>query len=126
LTDRNEALMMFQNFAMGEPKKINNNEGASASGSRNGDQNEVKKFFILDNVRDENKLRFSMHLYDKALYWHQQFVKINGDNVSWNVYVKEIMSRFGDVYEDPLVELKNLKQDGEVKKYQEKFKELWN
>nr|GEU98041.1 reverse transcriptase [Tanacetum cinerariifolium] len=67
-----------------------------------------------------------MHLYDKALYWHQQFVKINGDNVSWNVYVKEIMSRFGDVYEDPLVELKNLKQDGEVKKYQEKFKELWN
>ncbi|GJZ54280.1 hypothetical protein Tco_0609165 [Tanacetum coccineum] len=39
LTHRNEALMMFQNFAMGEFNKISNGEGTIGSGSRNGDQN---------------------------------------------------------------------------------------
>nr|GEX34443.1 hypothetical protein [Tanacetum cinerariifolium] len=126
LTDRIEALMMFQNFAMGEFNKIISGEGTKASGSKNGEQNSrdhdrytiltkfgfprfnaddvdgwllrVQQFFVLDNVRDENKLMLvSMHLYDKALSWDQNFVKINEDNVHWAVYAKEIKNRF-DLY----------------------------
>ena len=36
----------------------------------------VKQFFSIDNVREDQKLRLvSMHLFDKALYWHLQFIK---------------------------------------------------
>ncbi|GJV71901.1 hypothetical protein Tco_1491896 [Tanacetum coccineum] len=35
-------------------------------------------------------------------------------------------TRFNSVFEDPMVEIKNLKQDGEVKLYQEQFEVLLN
>ncbi|GKB67917.1 gypsy/ty3 retroelement polyprotein [Tanacetum coccineum] len=54
------------------------------------------------------------------------FFKTFGENVPWNVYETEILSRFGEVYDDPLVELKNLKQTGDVQSYQDKFKMLLN
>nr|GEW75289.1 hypothetical protein [Tanacetum cinerariifolium] len=68
----------------------------------------------------------SMHLYDKALEWHKQFIKIHGENVLWPDYEKEITARFNSVFEDLMVEIKNLKQDGEVKVYQEQFEVLLN
>nr|GEV85514.1 cytochrome P450 [Tanacetum cinerariifolium] len=67
-----------------------------------------------------------MHLYDKALEWHKQFLKIHGENMLCPVYEKEIIARFNSVFEDPMVEIKNLKQDGEVKVYQEQFEVLLN
>ncbi|GJT41734.1 retrotransposon-related protein [Tanacetum coccineum] len=79
------------------------------------------------NAPEDQKLRLvSMHLYDKALEWHKQFVKIRGENVLWPEYEKEITARFNSVFEDPMVEIKNLKQDGEVKVYQEQFEVLLN
>ncbi|GKB12244.1 putative mitochondrial protein [Tanacetum coccineum] len=138
------------NFAIGEFNKISNGEGTSDSGSRNGEQTgrdhgghgrlirfyfprfngddvdgwlfKVQQFFFLDNVKDDNKLKLvSMHLYDKALSLHQIFVKISWDNVHWNMYAKEIKSRFGEVYQDPMVDLKNLKQDTNVQKQLNKY-----
>ncbi|GJR07340.1 hypothetical protein Tco_0530324 [Tanacetum coccineum] len=61
-----------------------------------------------------------------ALVWHQQFIKKYGDNVPWDMYEKEALKRFGTVFEDPRVELKNLKQDGTVQQYQELFEALLN
>lgn len=53
--------------------------------------------------------------------WHWQFIKIRGENVPWKEYEQEILVRFGLVYEVPLANLKNLKQDGTVRQYQDEF-----
>ncbi|GJX68274.1 reverse transcriptase [Tanacetum coccineum] len=74
---------------------------------------------------DEEKVRLaSIHLYDKALAWHRQFEKINGDVVTWEVYEAAIYKRFGPCYEDPMEEIKNLRQNGTVPEYQDQFKAL--
>nr|GEU89025.1 gypsy/Ty3 retroelement polyprotein [Tanacetum cinerariifolium] len=48
-----------------------------------------KQFFKIDGVSKEMKVELaSMHVYDKALVWHQQFIKKYGDNVPWDMYKK--------------------------------------
>ena len=42
------------------------------------------------------------------------------------MYEREVLRRFGSVFDDPLMELKKLKQDSSVKEYQEKFEDLLN
>ncbi|GJW04315.1 hypothetical protein Tco_1563171 [Tanacetum coccineum] len=44
----------------------------------------------------------------------------------WGLYESEILSRFGDVYDDPMVELIILKLNGDVQAYQNKFEMLLN
>ncbi|GJV27196.1 integrase, catalytic region, zinc finger, CCHC-type containing protein [Tanacetum coccineum] len=84
-----------------------------------------QQFFKVDNVSDEEKVRLaSIHLYEKALTWHRQFEKINGDLVTWEVYEEEIYKRFGPYYEDPMEEIKNLRQNGTVPDYQDQFEAL--
>ncbi|GJX18735.1 gypsy/ty3 retroelement polyprotein [Tanacetum coccineum] len=144
LTDRIQALMMFQTFATGEFIRINGGEGTSKRGGGyerltrldfpkfggddvNGWLFRVQQFFLIDNVQENQKIKLvSMHLYDKALEWHKQFIKIHGENVLWPEYEKEITARFNSVFKDPMVEIKNLKEDGEVKVYQEQFEVLLN
>ncbi|GKA30360.1 hypothetical protein Tco_0716665 [Tanacetum coccineum] len=66
---------------------------------------------------DRNKIELvSMHVYDKALIWHQQFCKRFGEDYPLNIYERETVRRFGSVFDDPLMELKKLKQDGIVKR----------
>ncbi|GJT42534.1 putative mitochondrial protein [Tanacetum coccineum] len=48
-----------------------------------------------------------------------EFPKFSGSNV-------EVVKRFGVLYDDPIVELKNLKQTGSVQTYQEAFEALLN
>nr|GEX54196.1 hypothetical protein [Tanacetum cinerariifolium] len=61
----------------------------------------VQQFFVIDQVREDQKMRLVfIHLFDKALNWHLQYVKRFGENVPWNVYEAEILSRFGEVYDD--------------------------
>nr|GEV40447.1 hypothetical protein [Tanacetum cinerariifolium] len=87
----------------------------------------VQQFFLNDILNEDTKhMLVSMHLYDKALECHKQFVKFHGENMLWNVYEKEIVGRFNKVFEDPMVEIKNLKRDVEVKVYQEQFEVLLN
>ena len=46
---------------------------------------------------------------------------------TWEEYVRELSSRFGDsLYDDPMRELKSLKQSGSVKEYHDVFEELLN
>ncbi|GJU27509.1 hypothetical protein Tco_1166130 [Tanacetum coccineum] len=42
--------------------------------------------------------------------WHQQFTKIHGETVDWNVYVEALLKRFSSCYEDPMSGLKNIRQ----------------
>nr|GEV09195.1 reverse transcriptase [Tanacetum cinerariifolium] len=93
--------MMFQTFAIWEFIRINGGEGTSNKGGGYGrltrldflkfnrdDVNgwlfRVQQFFLIDNVQEDQKIGLvSMHLYDKALEWHKQFIKNHGENVLW-------------------------------------------
>ncbi|GJW58776.1 disease resistance protein [Tanacetum coccineum] len=61
-----------------------------------------------------------------ALVWYQQYVKKYPDNTPWEHFEVEVVKRFGVLYDDPIVELKNLKQTGSVQTYQEAFEALLN
>nr|GEU89675.1 gypsy/Ty3 retroelement polyprotein [Tanacetum cinerariifolium] len=86
-----------------------------------------KQFFKVDGVPDERKIQLaSMHRFDASLVWYQQYVKKYPDNTPWEHFEVEVVKRFGVLYDDPIVELKNLKQTGSVQTYQEAFKALLN
>nr|GFA10401.1 hypothetical protein [Tanacetum cinerariifolium] len=61
-----------------------------------------------------------------ALAWHLQFVRTQGENVTWPVYEEAILKRFGEVNQDPMAELKNLRYKTTMKQYQSDFKTLLN
>ncbi|GJR65654.1 retrotransposable element Tf2 [Tanacetum coccineum] len=68
------------------------------------------QFFKVDAVEEDQKVKLtSMHLYDKAIAWHQQFSKMHGEDVLWKVYVEALLKRFCSTYEDPMNDLKNIK-----------------
>ena len=86
-----------------------------------------RQFFRIDNVPEEMKIQMAaMHVYDRALTWHEQFIKRYGEESSWELYEEEVLKRFGMAFDDPLVELKNLKQTGSVQSYQDLFEGLLN
>ncbi|GKD40151.1 putative mitochondrial protein, partial [Tanacetum coccineum] len=69
------------------------------------------KFFLIDNTLEEEKVKIiSVHLFDKAFLWHRQLIKTKGENISWTDYKDAIALRFGSVYDDPMVLLKNAKR----------------
>nr|GEW87856.1 hypothetical protein [Tanacetum cinerariifolium] len=56
-----------------------------------------------------------------------EFPKFSGDDVKdWEHFKVEVVKRFGVLYDDPIMELKNLKQTGSVQTYQEAFEALLN
>ncbi|XP_071714137.1 uncharacterized protein [Rutidosis leptorrhynchoides] len=82
---------------------------------------------MIDCVEDEEKLRIaSIHLLNKALIWHQRFIRIHGEAVEWKLHVEVIEKRFGSNIEDPLSELKNLKQISTIQVYYDEFERLLN
>ncbi|GKA81199.1 reverse transcriptase [Tanacetum coccineum] len=85
----------------------------------------VNKFFKMDQIfNDDQRIRLvSMHVFGKALNWHKQFMKRFGEVVNWDVYETQIKKRFEPVFEDPVVELKNLKQTTNVQLTQQELEE---
>nr|GEV56060.1 retrovirus-related Pol polyprotein from transposon TNT 1-94 [Tanacetum cinerariifolium] len=87
----------------------------------------VKQFFTVDDVRNKDKIKIvSIHIYNRALAWHLQFVRTQGENVTWPVYEEVILKRFGEFNQDPMAELKNLRYKTTMKQYQSDFKTLLN
>nr|GEW46137.1 retrotransposon-related protein [Tanacetum cinerariifolium] len=86
-----------------------------------------KQFFKVDGVPDGRKIQLaSMHMFDATLVWYQQYMNKYLDNTPWKHFEVEVVKRFGILYDDPIVELKNLKQTGSVQTYQEAFEALLN
>ncbi|GJY39911.1 retrotransposon-related protein [Tanacetum coccineum] len=85
-----------------------------------------EQFFKVDNVPDDQKVPLiSIHLFDIALMWHRQFMRLLGsDTVPWLVYRGTIMQRFGNSFDDPLGELKNYKFKSSIEEYQNSFDKL--
>ncbi|GJV35070.1 putative nucleotidyltransferase, ribonuclease H [Tanacetum coccineum] len=81
-----------------------------------------EQFFLINTIHEDQKVRLlSVYLFDKALMWHRQFLKVHGENVTWHVYRDAIIQRFGTVFDDPMAEFKNMKYDSNTKEYQDKF-----
>ncbi|GKD40383.1 reverse transcriptase, partial [Tanacetum coccineum] len=76
----------------------------------------TQQFFSVERVDDLDKVKLaSIHFYDSALIWHQQFEKINGEAVSWEDYKEALLARFDTEFKDPLSELKNLKETSSLR-----------
>ena len=59
-----------------------------------------------------------MHLDGCALHWHKNFIKIKGRNVDWREYKEAMKLRFSLLaYDDPMAEMKKLKQTGTLQQY---------
>ncbi|GJR26705.1 hypothetical protein Tco_1102937 [Tanacetum coccineum] len=74
----------------------------------------------IDNTSNKEKVKIvSLHLSDKALLWHRQYLSVNGENISWEEYKNAIIQRFESIFEDPMSSLKNAKYEKNAKEYQD-------
>jgi hypothetical protein len=85
------------------------------------------QYFEIKEVAASEKLQIASYYLDGvALYWHQNFLKnLGNQKSSWEDYVEAICYRFGG-QQDPLEELMELKQRGELEEYIQDFDILWN
>lgn len=81
------------------------------------------QFFELDKIEDPYKVKIAaIHLEGKTLLWHPTYVKRKGEiSLTWEEYVTDLTIRFGEPYDDPMAELKALKQGGSVQDYHDSF-----
>ena len=86
----------------------------------------VNKFFEMDHIEnDDQKIQLvSMHVFGSALNWHKQFMQRFGEVITWGVYETHVKKRFVSIFEDSIMELKNLKQTTTVQVYQDSFEYL--
>lgn len=84
------------------------------------------QFFQLDDIEDNQRVRLAaIHLEGRALLWHQNYMKKCLNILpTWAKYTEEITSRFGELYDDPMADLKALKQSGSVQEYHDMFDAL--
>ncbi|GJW75785.1 retrotransposable element Tf2 [Tanacetum coccineum] len=50
-----------------------------------------------------------------------QFIILNGENVSWNLYKSGILQRFDTAYDDPISEIRKVKYQTNAREYQDAF-----
>nr|GEV47381.1 hypothetical protein [Tanacetum cinerariifolium] len=86
----------------------------------------VEQFFKLDQVKEDTKVPLvSVHLEGKALAWRRRYMKNRGEvSPTWDQYVEDLTSRFGEPYNDPIAELVELKQTGTIAEYHDLFDEI--
>ncbi|GJS97214.1 hypothetical protein Tco_0804182 [Tanacetum coccineum] len=101
IEEGSQPLRVLKDFATGEINKLTGGKGTRNRGGSGLQYGRLTKF-------EFPKLVF-MHMFDKALNWHKQFIRKYGENVEWTVYEREVQKRFDSVFEDPIVELKILK-----------------
>ncbi|GJV25163.1 UDP-glycosyltransferase 83A1-like protein [Tanacetum coccineum] len=56
------------------------------------------------------KIEFPKFYGDDPTAWHEQCSRIHEENVAWEVYVEALLKRFCSTYEDPMSDLKNIRQ----------------
>lgn len=64
-----------------------------------------------------------MQLEGQAIQWHLSYIRYRQylHPAIWNEYVMEIVERFGTYFDDPMEEIKKIKQTKSVKEYQSIF-----
>ncbi|XP_019420680.1 PREDICTED: uncharacterized protein LOC109330865 [Lupinus angustifolius] len=85
---------------------------------------QCETYFMVDNTQEEFKVKLAiMHFEGKALKWHHAYVRSMWVNSlpTWGEYVKTLIERFGEVYDDPIAELMKLRQKGTIVEYHKEF-----
>lgn len=84
------------------------------------------QFFELDGVSNPDRVKLAaIHVESKAILWHQTYIKRQGQILSmWTQYVEDITARFGELYDDPMADLKTIVQKGSVQDYHDSFDAL--
>ncbi|XP_019425117.1 PREDICTED: uncharacterized protein LOC109333995 [Lupinus angustifolius] len=85
---------------------------------------QCETYYVTDNTLEEFKVKLVViHFEGRALQWYHAFVKSlwTSSWPSWGEYVQMLIERFGEVCDDPMVELMNLRQKGHVADYHEEF-----
>ena len=79
----------------------------------------VDQFFTLDKVPEDSNIHvISLHLDVGPLYWHKNFIKSKARLPTWGKYKVAIKARLGVLaYDDPMAEIKKLKQTGTLREY---------
>lgn len=89
----------------------------------------VKYFFQVARVPEDERVRVAaVHLEGKAMQWHRGFESLHGEMAfaSWPCYASALAARFGaQAFEDPLSDIRNLKQTGTLHDYMDVFDELY-
>ncbi|RVW97594.1 Transposon Ty3-G Gag-Pol polyprotein [Vitis vinifera] len=89
----------------------------------------VEYFFEVDRTPPEARVRLAaLHLEGKAIQWHQGYIKTRGNEayLDWSEYVIALNARFGQhVFDDPIANLRNLRQTGSLQSYMDEFDELY-
>ncbi|PNX62764.1 hypothetical protein L195_g053153, partial [Trifolium pratense] len=82
-----------------------------------------EQFFLLDGTPPTSMVRLaSIHLDGLALQWHLNYMRQKFDIYpTWNQYVTDVTTRFGDAFEDPLSSLVQIKHVGKVQEYVDQF-----
>ncbi|XP_015074567.1 uncharacterized protein LOC107018569 [Solanum pennellii] len=84
----------------------------------------IEQFFSMENVAaEENVTVAAMQLEGEAIQWHLSFMRYRQylQPATWNEYVMAMVERFGTDFDDPMDEIKKVKQIGCVKEYQAVF-----
>ncbi|KAH0634234.1 hypothetical protein KY284_037020 [Solanum tuberosum] len=84
----------------------------------------IEQFFSMENVLAEEKIGVAaLQLEGEAIQWHLSFMRYRQylQPATWNDYVMALVERFGTDFDDPMEEIKKVKQVGSVKDYQAIF-----
>ncbi|XP_015081221.1 uncharacterized protein LOC107024768 [Solanum pennellii] len=84
----------------------------------------IEQYFSMENVAAEEKVTVAaMQLEGEAIQWHLSFMRYRQylQPATWNEYVMAMVERFGNDFDDPMEEIKKVKQIGCVKEYQAVF-----
>jgi len=84
----------------------------------------IEQFFSMESVTDEEKVSVAaLQLEGEAIQWHLSFMRYRQylQPATWTEYVIAMVDRFGTDFDDPMEEIKKIKQVGSVKEYQAMF-----
>ena len=86
----------------------------------------VEQIFFLEKIAEGSKIGvISLYLEGCALQWHKNFVKNKVRAPEWQEYREAMKARFGVLaYDDPMAEMKKLKQTGSFQEYLKAFEFL--
>ncbi|GKC74058.1 hypothetical protein Tco_1119941 [Tanacetum coccineum] len=127
MNHRIEGLLVFQQLSQPVIDRMNNEEGTSNHGGQSAYGRLTKLEFPKFNGEDVQGWLYRVNMFFTMDRIQEDAQKlINGNNVTWIQYEAAIKERFDPVNEDPMVELKNLKQVGSVQAYQDSFEVLLN
>ena len=85
---------------------------------------QCETYFAIDGTLANFQVKLVViHFEGKALQWHTSFVKTlpEGNLPNWTEFTNILIGHFGEVCDDPMVELMQLRQKGMVVEYHDQF-----